>query len=86
MTNISHAGGVTYSANCDACLISPDSDRMRWGITVSRRSKAGVLPIELGSLKRSFADAELPLVANPQSIRDHSTAGGKTSNIEKTDE
>jgi TolB-like protein len=42
------------------------------------RPKAGVLPIELGSLKRSFHDAELPLVAKPGSIRDHAAevAGG----------
>jgi hypothetical protein len=36
------------------------------------------LPIELGSLKRSFHDAELRLVAKPGSIRDHAAevAGG----------
>jgi hypothetical protein len=34
------------------------------------RPKPDVWPIDLGSLKRSFRDAELPLVANPEGIRD----------------
>lgn len=37
--------------------------------------KPDVLPIKLGSLKRSLPDAAVPLVANPERIRDHAGWG-----------